>query len=274
MTIRRQLTLSYLGILLLLACNLLLYLWTDTKREAAFEDLRRAMSRQTLISSIQQQLGDYQKQVALLSQITGEGGLNSPSREEIEQFNNHLDTIRQDIQQLALLTVAEDKASIESFQRVFETLSTSWRSFYQNLGQERAITEMVVHIEPLTRTVMQEMLPHLQEAEKRRQARSTAHFHEVSTLVGRITIVVFLFSGILAGVLAIVVSGRLQRGLHVLKIGADTLGAGELEASYYSGTEQGRTPPAATAFNNMGRTFTVGAGGIARAAARVRSAYR
>ena len=88
MTIRRQLSLSYLGILLLLGCNLLIYLWTDTKREAAFEDLRRAISRQTLISSIQQQLGDYQKQVTLLSQITGEGGLSVPSREEIDQFDS------------------------------------------------------------------------------------------------------------------------------------------------------------------------------------------
>lgn len=93
MTIRRQLTLSYLGILLLLGCNLLTYLWTDVKREAAFEDLRRAISRQTLIDSIQQQLGDYQKQVTLLSQITGEGGLSAPSPEETDQFNNHLDSI-------------------------------------------------------------------------------------------------------------------------------------------------------------------------------------
>ncbi len=104
MTIRRQLTLSYLGILLLLGCNLLIYLWTDAKREAAFEDLRRAISRQTLIGSIQQQLGDYQKQVTLLSQITGEGGLSAPSPEETEQFNSHLDSIGQEIQQVAALT--------------------------------------------------------------------------------------------------------------------------------------------------------------------------
>ncbi len=77
MTIRRQLSLSYLGILLLLACNLLIYLWTDTKREAALEDLRRAIARQTLISSIQQEIVYYQKQVTLLSQ--GEGGLTAPS---------------------------------------------------------------------------------------------------------------------------------------------------------------------------------------------------
>src|SRR5436309_606141 len=118
MTIRRQLSLSYLGILLLLGCNLFIYLWTDTKREAAFEDLRRAISRQTLISSIQQQLGDYQKQVTLLSQITGDG-LSVPSREEIEQFDTRLDSIGREIQQVSAIADAGDKASIESFYRTF-----------------------------------------------------------------------------------------------------------------------------------------------------------
>src|SRR5271170_7845113 len=102
MTIRRQLALSYLGILILLGCNLLIYLWTETKREAAFEDLRRAISRQTLISSIQQELGDYQKQVALLSQ--GEGGLSAPSTEDMDQFNGNLDKIAREIHQVAILT--------------------------------------------------------------------------------------------------------------------------------------------------------------------------
>jgi signal transduction histidine kinase/CheY-like chemotaxis protein len=251
MTIRRQLTLSYLSILFLLGCNLLIYLWTDTRREAAFEDLRRAMSRQTLISSIQQQLGDYQKQVTLLTQITGDGGLSAPSREEVDQFNSHLDSIGQEIQQVALLTAAGDKASIEAFHGVFEELSASWRSFYENLGQTRAITEVVMHAEPLSRTVMQDLLPRLQEAEKNRQSAATAHFHEVTTLVGRITIAVFVLSGLLAGILAIVVSGRFQRGLHVLKIGADTLGAGDLEhrIPVRSKDELGDL---AKAFNHMG----------------------
>jgi signal transduction histidine kinase/CheY-like chemotaxis protein len=249
MTIRRQLSLSYLGILLLLACNLLIYLWTDTKREAAFEDLRRAISRQTLISSIQQEIGDYQKQVTLLSQ--GEGGLTAPSREDADRFDNNLHKIGSEIRQVAALTAADDKASIESFLRVFEELSTSWRIFYQNLGQTSAITEEVMHADPLARTVMQEMLPRLQEDEKNRQAAATAHFHEVTTLVGRITVVVFGVSGILAGLLAIVVSRRLQRGLHVLKVGADTLGAGKLD---YRIPVQGKDElgDLANAFNQMG----------------------
>src|SRR5580704_11689137 len=166
MTIRRQLTLSYLGILLLLGCNMLTYLWTDVKREAAFEDLRRAISRQTLIGSIDRQLGDYQKQVTLLSQITGGGGLSAPSSEELNQFNGRLDSIGQEIQQVTALTDAADKPAIESFDRTFQQLSASWKSFYQNLGRDQAvaITEIVMHAEPLTRTVVEEMLPHLQEA--------------------------------------------------------------------------------------------------------------
>jgi signal transduction histidine kinase/DNA-binding response OmpR family regulator len=254
MTIRRQLSLSYLGILLLLGCNLLIYLWTDTKREAAFGDLRRAISRQTLISSIQQQLSDYQKQVTLLSQITGEGGLSIPSREEIDQFDTRLDSIGREIQQVSTIADTGDKASIESFDQTFEELSASWRSFYRNLGQERAITEMVMHAEPLTRTVMQEMLPHLQEVEKNREASATAHFHQVTTLLGRITVLVFIFSGVLAGVLAILVSARLQRGLRVLKSGADTLGAGNLEhrIPVQSKDELGDL---ANAFNHMGESL-------------------
>jgi signal transduction histidine kinase/DNA-binding response OmpR family regulator len=249
MTIRRQLSLSYLGILLLLACNLLIYLWTDTKREAAFEDLRRAIARQTLISSIQQEIGDRQKQVTLLSQ--GEGGLTAPSRDAEDGFDSNLHKIGSELRQVAALTAADDKASIESFLSVFEELSTSWRIFYQNLGQTSAIAEEVMHGEPLARTVMQELLPRLQEDEKNRQAAATAHFHEVTTLVSRITIVVFGASGILAGLLAIVVSRRLQRGLHVLKIGADTLGAGKLD---YRIPVQGKDElgDLANAFNQMG----------------------
>jgi signal transduction histidine kinase/CheY-like chemotaxis protein len=229
MTIRRQLTFSYLGILTLLASNLLIYLWTDAKREAAFEDLRRAISRQTLISAIERQLGDFEKQVTLLNGITGGGGLSAPSPEEIGEFNSRLEPIGKEIQQVAALTGTQDKAAIESFHRAFEELSGSWLLFYENLGQNRGITEMVLHGEPLTRTVMHDMLPHLQEAEKNRQDAAAAHVHDVTAVVDRITLGVFLVSGIVAGVLAIVVSKRFQRGLHVLKAGADALGAGQLE---------------------------------------------
>src|SRR5580658_4616369 len=103
MTIRRQLALSYLAIFTLLGLNLLIYFWSNTKRETAFEDLRRAISRQTLISSIQQQLGDYRKQVSLLVQITGDGGPSAPSKGEKDLFNAHLESIARDIREIGAL---------------------------------------------------------------------------------------------------------------------------------------------------------------------------
>lgn len=253
MTIRRQLTLSYLGILALLACNLFVYLWADAKRGTAFEDLRRTISRQTLISLIERQLDNYQKQVTLLSQITDGGGLSAPSRKEIDEFNSRLDLIGQEIRQVAALTATEGKSTIESFDKVFQNLSASWKVFYESLGrnQEIAIKEVVMHSEPLARTAIEEKLPQLQESEKRRQAAAAAHFHDVTTLVGRVTILVFVLSSGLAGLLAVVVSRRFQGGLQVLKDGADMLGTGHLEhrIPVKSKDELGDL---ARAFNHMG----------------------
>ncbi|PYS05990.1 MAG: hypothetical protein DMG17_33225 [Acidobacteria bacterium] len=193
MTIRRQLTLSYLGILTLLSANLITYLWTNAKRNAAFEDLGRTMSRQSLISSVQRQAGDYQKQVTLLSQLAGESDLRSPSPEELDEFNRHLDSIQEQIQNVVRLASAEDRKDIEECAKMMADLNASWKFFYKNLGRSRqdAIKELVIHAEPLSRVVLQDMLPRLQNDEREIQARAKTHFYEVTTLVGRTTILVF-----------------------------------------------------------------------------------
>ncbi len=231
MTIRRQLALSYLAIFALLGLNLLIYFWTNTIRQSAFEDLRRAISRQTLISSIQQEIGDYRRQVSLLVEITGEGGPAAPSKNEKDQFNAQLDSIAREIQGISALTGSKDKSDIESLDRAFRALSSSWRIFYQNFGrdQTRALTEVVVRAEPLSRTVTQNLLPRLQKGERDRETAAAANFYRVTSVVGRITVLVFILSGILAGIPAIFVSRQLRSGLTVLKAGAAALGAGRLD---------------------------------------------
>src|SRR6476620_11453078 len=93
MTIRRRLTLSYFAILTLLGCNMAIYFWSDQKRKSTFEELRRAVAHQVLISSINQRLNDYQKQVTLLSQIMADSTSGGASPEEITQFNTRLDAV-------------------------------------------------------------------------------------------------------------------------------------------------------------------------------------
>src|SRR5580658_10254798 len=101
MSIRRRLTLSYIAILALLAVNLIVYFWGDRKRQSTVEELRRAISRQILISSVQQKLSEYEKQVTLLSQMTADANAGGASAEDIASFNGRLDGIGAQLRQMS-----------------------------------------------------------------------------------------------------------------------------------------------------------------------------
>ena len=231
MTIRRRLILSYCAILLLLGLNMAIYFWSDLRRKSTFEELRRAISQQILISSIQQELNDYQKQVTLLSQIMTESASGGASPEEIVQFNSRLDKITGEIGQMKAQSDAEGLPRVRDFAFAFQQLSTSWRIFYENFGrdQSRAITEVVMRAEPLSQKVMQELLPQLQQDEKNRVGQASAHFYDVARFTDRISVLIFLASGLVAGLLAILVSRHFTRGIGSLKTGAAALGGGNLD---------------------------------------------
>ena len=74
MTIRRRFTISFLGIMALFAFNAGVYVWSNGRRAVAVEDLRRAITRQTLLSSVQLTFNDTQKQIGVLSQVASEAG--------------------------------------------------------------------------------------------------------------------------------------------------------------------------------------------------------
>ena len=231
MTIRRRLALSHFAILLLLAFNLVIYYSSDLKRKSTFEELRRAISRQILISSIQQKLNDYQKQVSLLSQITADLSNSGASPEEVTQFSEHLNDIGGQISQMSSLSDAGGKDKIEAFRKAFGELSASWQVFYENFGrnQSRAITEVVTRGEPLGRKVMQELLPQLQQDERNRIEAASTHFYDTARITDRLTLLIFVISGCLAGPLALFVSRHFTRGLDALRAGAAALGAGKLK---------------------------------------------
>ena len=231
MTIRRRLAVSHVAILLLLAVNLVIYYSGDLKRKATFEELRRAISRQILISSIQQRLNDYQKQVSLLSQITADLSNSGASPEEVTQFNDHLNDIGGQISQMSSLSDAGGRDKIEAFRKAFGELSASWQVFYENFGrnQSRAITEVVMRAEPLERKVMQELLPRLQQDERNRIEAASKHFYDTARVTDRLTILIFMISGCLAGPLALFLSRHFTRGLEALRTGAAALGAGKLK---------------------------------------------
>ena len=253
MTIRRRLSLSFFAILALLGLNLIIYFWSDIKRKSTFEEMRNAISRQILISSLQQDLSDFQKQVTLLSQITADAGAGGgASPEDVALFNSRLDLIAGQIRQVRAQTPAAQTARVEAFAAAFAELSASWRVFYENLGrnQSKAITEVVMHAEPMGQKVMQQMLPELQKDERDLVTQASAHFYDAASFTGRVTVLIFVLSGILAAGLAFLVSRHLTRGLGALKSGADSLGSGDLE-SHIALPGSDELADLARAFNGM-----------------------
>jgi signal transduction histidine kinase/DNA-binding response OmpR family regulator len=288
MTIRRRLILSYFAILVLLGLNLAIYFWSDLKRKSTFEELRRAISRQVLISSIHQELNDFQKQVSLLSQDMGDsvysgdtvtkerlssgGGV---STEESIRVNSRLDAVAGQIAQMRSQTDADGMAKIDNFATAFRELSASWRIFYENFGrnQAKAITEAVIRAEPLSQKVMTQLLPQLQQDERDRVEASSTHFYEAAHITDRVTVLIFVISGLLAGMLAVLTSRHLARGLNALKTGADSLGAGNLDY-YIRVAARDELGELANAFNSMAARLRTARGDLTSANAELEQRHQ
>src|SRR6185436_6371125 len=108
MTIRRRLYASFLVILLLFAVNLVIYFWGNQRRQSTVEALRRAVSRQALLSTLNQNLNDIQKQVTLLSQVATETASTGAAPEEAVQFKRQLRDIERGIGELQELAEPEN----------------------------------------------------------------------------------------------------------------------------------------------------------------------
>jgi signal transduction histidine kinase len=230
MTIRRRLSAAFFVIVLLFAVNLIIYFWGNQRRQSTVEALRRAVSSQALISSINQTLNDIQKQVTLLSQAA-EGTSVGADPVEVAQFNQQLQSVARQITDLSNLSEPENRKDIDSFANIFKDLAASWQVFYRSFGvdQTQAITELAIRAEPLTQEVLQIRLPQLQKDQNSRVDTASSNFYEVARLTDRIAIAIFLASAAVAIVVAIAVSTQLTTGLDRLKKGAALIGSGRLE---------------------------------------------
>jgi signal transduction histidine kinase len=249
MTIRKRLSLSFLVILALFALNLVIYFWGNQRRDTTVERLRRAISRQALISALNQNLNDIQKQVTLVTQITTDSAAAAADPAEIGRFGEQLKKIQTEIEELRGLAEPETLANINAFEEAYKKLGASWRVFYENFGanQAKAITELAVRAEPLTQEVIGKRLPQLQTDENARVEAASVNFYEVAQLTDRTTILIFSVSVVVAIGVAVSMSRQLTRGLSALKAGAASIGSGNLEGRIQTkGNDE---------FADLGRTF-------------------
>jgi signal transduction histidine kinase/DNA-binding response OmpR family regulator len=231
MTIRRRLTLSFVTILGLFGLNLVIYFWGNYRRQSTVEDLRRAVRRQLLISSIHENLDRIQKQVSLLSQGVADPGGGGATPEEVAQFKAQLAVTTKEAAELGELSDAAERAAVESLTKAYAELRASWSACYANFGvnQAKAITELAIHADPISQEVLHDLLPNLQGQEDERVRAASVRFYHVARITDLLTILIFCASTIVAIAVAYTLSRRLMRGLRDLKQGAESIGGGNLE---------------------------------------------
>jgi signal transduction histidine kinase len=228
MTIRRRFILSFLGIMILFAVNAWVYVWSNQRRSVAVEELRRAIQRQTLLSSVQLTFNDTQKQIGVLSQVASEAGAAGATAAERAQFADQLGTAEKNI--TAFRQLSGSSATIVEFDKASKELDASWRVFYDNFGvnQTKAIAELAIRGDPLSRLVIQELMPRLQLEENQRAESASENFRDASRISDQITFSTLFVSTIVALVAMWLVARDIARGLKALKAGAAAVGAGDL----------------------------------------------
>lgn len=228
MSIRRRLVLSFVTILALFAANLGVYFWGNHKRKNSVEELRRAIASQILLASIDQQLNNVQKHVALLSQIMGESATAGADPAEVAEFDAQLQDVAREIAELKKQTDPRARAAFEEFSTACDKLAASWRIFYANFGknQAKAIGELVMRGEPLSQEAIKQLLPQLQQSEKNRVKASSDNFYSVERLTNEITVGIFAISILIALGVAYRLAHYLTSSLGFLKMGADLIAGG------------------------------------------------
>jgi signal transduction histidine kinase/DNA-binding response OmpR family regulator len=245
MTIRRRLTVSSFVILLLLAANLLMSSWSDRRRMKMFEEVRGAIGRQNLINAIESELNDLQRQVMAMGQS------GSTATVGATPFNTRLDALDVAVGQLRAETIGEGIPTVDAFVAAVHKLSASWRVFHDSLrtNAARAAAELA-NADPLAHDALELMLPQVLSYEEKEVQAASAAFYDMAKVTERVTLGIFIFSGIVAGVLAMKSSRHITRGLAALKKGADQLGSGDLDA-YIALESKDELADLAHAFNHM-----------------------
>ena len=251
LTIRRRLVRSFLTILVLFGLNLAVYSISNIKRRATVEALRRAISSEILIAEINQRLNDTQKQIALLGEAVTDSAAPA-SRDELANFSAQLQSVKRKIKELRALSDNTIRDRVDRFAKDYDALSASWLVVYRNFGVHHAtaITELAMRADPISQRLLQQTVPEILDAEKRHVEDTSATFYAVGAIADRVAAFIFLFSGLVAIVIALRLSRHIHRGLSELKTGADRIGTGTFDQpiEIRSGDELGEL---ASAFNTM-----------------------
>lgn len=265
MTIRRSLTLSFILILCLFGANIAVYYWSNGRRTETLNDLRRASSRASQANAIEQQVGDRQRETSLLAQIAQDVGASRVGAAQVETVRNRVLAIDKRMEQLRLSSEPTVDERISGVTNAYKPLRDTWISIYRHLDESRAaaeaadaaaqaaavevkgrsaqaaippppdnggallqLTTLAQRSEDMS-TSLRDLLTRTQTEESRLVDEATQHSLDVERNTNRVATIMFLTTIMASLYVAWRLMHRVNHGLAALKLGAEKLGAGELQ---------------------------------------------
>ncbi len=247
MSLRRQLTLSLVIILVLFAANVGTHFWGSYARNESMLAYRNSVSAAQLSTEIEQLLEDQRQQILILAALrdTTEEQLGDA---ELQRAEDALVVINQKIQKLGELSRGVTELDYDLLWQSSSKLLKRWLKFYRSYN------------DPTFKMNMNDPLPFLQasarlsELERRQEfiaAQRSDIIDRTIDLTDRITVIGFFSSIFLTATLGYFLLSYTNTSLKRLKKGTERFGSGDLNYRIDNIDDTGELGDLADAFNDM-----------------------
>ena len=230
MSLRNRLALSFLSILVLFGASQGATILGSRLRARSMARLEHALSQQVIIASLQRDLDNLHKEVTLLGQTEfadGEGKVDDETR---RLFEERVANMSRQTADLMRLTDESDQTVVRDLTATFQQLAQAWHDFYANLGVRQGLAMgALVRADPLTRHMLLDLEPQLQREANALAAGAREEDARIAKWTRTINLSMFVISGLLAAVVAYLMSHGLSEGLGALRAGAGRIGEGDLD---------------------------------------------
>ena len=247
MSLRRQLTLSLVTILVLFAANVGTHFWGSYARNESMAAYRDSVTASHLSTEVEQLLEDQRQQVLILATLreTTDDQLESA---ELQQAEKAIETIVGKIQELGKLSTGVTELDYERLWKSGNQLLKDWLRFYR--GYNNPEFELDVN-NPLPFLEVNQRLQALEQRQAFIASQRADIIDRTIALTDRITLIAFFSSIFLTVILGYYLVSHTNRSLKRLKKGTERIGSGDLNFRIDNIDDTGELGDLANAFNDM-----------------------
>jgi signal transduction histidine kinase len=247
MSLRRQLALSLITILLLFAINVGTHFYSSKARVDSMNAARNSADAARISTEIEQLLEDQRRQILILATLR-ETTSDRLDDAELERAESAINTINDKIQDLGRKSEGVTKLNYDLLWESSSLLLKRWLNFYRNYNNPNFDLDMN---DPLPFLEASERLTDLE----RQQAFIAVQLEEIiehtTSLTDKITIIALVASMFLTATLGYYLVSYTNKSLKKLKKGTERFGSGDYDYRIDDIEDTGELGHLAGAFNKM-----------------------